>query len=237
MQQMDLQPAHLRRFWRGERLDHQPEVGPGRFFPGGLWTKQQAQDLLAFGRQLQAAEVMASEAVEPHEGRRHAGAAQRLREGPELVGLVFGAHDEQICGFDSHPHRSRGIELLRSVQDNEASVFAAGFTGDHQGEALGSASLFGCQPFDKASAAKPAVGQKLIKLGATGGQNGRRPRAPAVLQVVNLAAESLDEGGGWRMGHKEAPQGGEIPDSLPLRGRGRLQGRFWSPAGKSVHMY
>ncbi len=92
--------------------------------------------------------------IEPHEGRSHAGTTQDLDEGPKLVGMVFGPHHQQICRFDSHARGGRRIEQLSPVEHDESSTFAAGLSGDHQGQALGAAPLFGSQPFDQAAAAK-----------------------------------------------------------------------------------
>ncbi len=161
--------------------------------------------------------------IEPHEGRSHAGTTQDLDEGPKLVGMVFGPHHQQICRFDSHACGGRRIEQLSPVEHDEPSAFAAGFSGDHQGQALGAAPLFGSQPFDQAAAAKSAVGQEPIELGAAAGHYRCLADAPAVFEPGNLAAEVLNEFGRRRMAHVQAPQEAKVivrvPAHLPVKRR------------------
>jgi hypothetical protein len=148
---------------------------------------------MTLGRKLQSPKVVALQAIEPHQGRRHAGTAQHLREGPKLVGLVFRPDHKQLRRFDSHPHGRRRIKRLRPIEHDEASAFTTSFTGNHQSETLDSAPFFSRQPFDKASAAKSAVGQQSIELAATAGHQRSLAHPPAILQMRNLAAEIFNE--------------------------------------------
>ncbi len=192
---MNLQPANLGRFRRAHRFNSQPHVRPGRLLPCSPGPQQQPQRFAGLGRKLQTAKVLALDPVQPHQPRRHAGTPQHLRKCPNLVGLIFRTHHDQLFRFDSHPHGRRGIKRLRPIEHHNPPALAASLTSDEQRQAPGPAAFPGRQPFDQAPSAKPAVRQEPVQFPAPARRHDRLRFPPPVLQLRNLAAQILHKFG------------------------------------------
>ena len=148
--------------------------------PRPLRPHQKAQPPAFFGGQLQPAEDAAVEPFGPGQGGGHARAAERLVQGPKVVGHTGRLNHDQAFQTNPQPGGGRGIELPSLIEHDQGPAFPASLPGRRKGQAMRAAALARHQPFDKRPPKKPSAWQESVKGIAPRGDCDlpRRPASP-----------------------------------------------------------
>lgn len=138
-----------------------------RFRPDGLLTRefgsQEKSDAAAqFRGELQPAADVVGQFVDIGKHGRHAGAAQRLFQGPVQIQFRRGASENQPIKIDTHPGRGKRTKFPGRIDDDQFATFGTGRPSRRQGQRAGSRTGLRGDPIDQGSPAKPTAGQQRV---------------------------------------------------------------------------
>ena len=171
---------------RRQRLDQKAHVGPGGIAACGGGPNEKTQVARRLGGQLHASPGARLYARDPTQNGRHARRAERLIQGPVLVGRRGRTDHDDLLEIHPGPGGSGRIKLPPPIHDHQRPPVPAGLAGRRQGQAPTAAPWPRRQPFDERASGEPSLGESGVQLRAAS-----RNRLPSTTTGLGKAFQAF----------------------------------------------